>query len=130
MFGVATDRVRVRCGLVDLTEDARINNLIGEMVPALARFIAPSAMADETLHPILNLAATELIAAEMLGILSREPGKRDGIVLGDLRIEPEYDDGAVLRAQGERRLAPFVRPGLMPRAGVAGGGDRSGEETP
>ncbi len=127
MIGVATDRVRERCGLPDGAQDGRINGLIGEMVPALVRLFDPAALADDTLHPLLNLGATELVAAEMLGLLFREEGARDLVVLGDLRIEPRPDDGAALRALGERRLAPFVRPDLARRLGVLAAPDRGGE---
>lgn len=126
MFGVATDRVRERCGLADNSQDPRINTLVGEMVPALRRLLVPSAVEDETLHPLLNLGATELVAAEMLGILAREAGERDVIVLGDLKIEPRPDDGATLRALGERRLAPFVRPDLARHLGVIAGASLGG----
>ena len=121
MIGVATDRVRERCGLPDGAQDQRINNLIGEMVPALSRLLLPSALEDETLRPLLSLGATELVAAEMLGILSREAGELDVVTIGDLRIEPSLDDGAKLRAIGERRLAPFVRPDLARHLGVIAG---------
>lgn len=93
---VTVAAVRAKAGLADASYDAAITALIAEQVPALQATLVPVVAAEA------DLGATEVVTAEFLDQIGRAEG---GIEIAGLRSETV--EGAVLRAQGLARLAPY-----------------------
>ena len=109
---VTRARVKEKCGIAVTTYDATIDNLISEMAAVLEYFIRPEHIADTGntgLQATLNLAATEIVCAEFLEQLAREPGASEKIVVGDLSLEPANGPAYFIRRQGWTRLKPYLK---------------------
>jgi len=124
-------RVKERCGITDSAYDTPINNLIGDIVPALNFAIDPVAMAseDSNLAAFLNLGALEFVCGEFLAQRHREPGASESVSFGGLSLtlpKADFADPSGLKAQGMARLRPFLRQDLSPAAasGVRSGATR------
>lgn len=109
---VTRARVKEKCSISETTYDTTIDNLIAEIVPALAAQLEEDASAIAN----LNLGATEIVCAELLCQLAREPGATERVNLNGMEISGRrlMDDAAALRAQGQARLSPYRRnPGTV-----------------
>ncbi len=95
--------------------DAEIDALIAEMLPAIEYAIDPLYLdnPESGLLATLNLGALEIIAGEMLATLWREVGALVGFRFGWLQVFPpdwlDPSDPSGLKAQGARRLAPYLK---------------------
>lgn len=95
--------------------DAEIDALIAEMLPAIEYAIDPLYLdnPEPGLLATLNLGALEIIAGEMLATLWREMSALVGFRFGWLQVFPpewlDPSDPSGLKAQGARRLAPYLK---------------------
>ncbi len=111
--------------------DAEIDALIAEMLPVIEYAIDPLYLQEPEsgLLATLNLGALEVIAGEMLATLWREVGALVGFRFGWLQVFPPQSlnplDPSGLKAQGLRRLAPYLRRNA--RLQVISRGDSEGE---
>src|SRR6188474_3217921 len=109
---VTRARVKEKCGINGTTYDSTIDNLISEMVGVFEYFIRPEHIADSGnagLQATLNLGATEIVCAEFLEQLSREPGAAEKLTIGDLSLEPANGPAFFIRKQGWGRLKPYLK---------------------
>ena len=109
---VTRARVKEKCGISGTTYDSTIDNLISEMAGVIEYFIRPEHIADTGnagLQATLNLGATEIVCAEFMEQLAREPGASEKIVLGDLALEPTNGPAFFIRKQGWGRLRPYLK---------------------
>ena len=116
---VTRARVKEKCGIAGTTYDATIDALISEMVAVIEYFVRPEFIADTgntALQATLNLAATEIVCAEFLEQLAREPGASEKVVIGELSLEPTSGPSFFMRKQGWGRLKPYLK--LDPAAGT------------
>ena len=99
---------------------------LGEFASALNAMLLPSALADESLTWAISQGVIDLVAADFVEILRREPGATDVITIGDLRIEPSpYSTAEQMRQRGWARLMPFMKRDMIPEdPRVFGSGDR------
>lgn len=127
-ISLPTDRILERCGLAGTgtTYSPRISNLAGEFASAFNGMLLPSALSDESLTWAISQGVIDLVAADFVDILRREPGATDIITIGDLRIEPSpYSTSEQMRQRGWARLIPFMKRDMIPEdARVQGSGDR------
>ncbi len=107
--------MKEKCGISDAAYDSTIDALILEVVPVVEYRVRAEhvASSEAGLVATLALAATELVAGELLAQLSRGPGWSDRIRLGELELAPgigrDLKDPSGLLAQGEARLLPFLK---------------------
>ena len=89
-LSLPTDRILERCGLsgTGTTYSSRVSNLAGEFASTFNAMLLPSALEDESLTWAISQGMIDLVAADFVEILRREPGATDIITIGDLRIEP------------------------------------------
>jgi hypothetical protein len=101
--------------------------LAGEFAAAFNAMLLPSALADESLTWAISQGVIDLVAADFIEILRREPGATDVITIGDVRIEPSpYSTAEPMRQRGWARLTPFMKRDMIPEdPRVFGSGDRS-----
>jgi hypothetical protein len=113
-MGITVTRARVKekCGIADSGMDAAIDALILEIVPVVEARIRPEHLADVDAGTVatLALAATEVVAGEVLAQLDRAAGR------GKLRLfgwEFAFGgpDPSGMIAQGWGRLAPYLGAG-------------------
>ncbi len=127
-LSVAVAKVKQKCSLADASYDSAIADLIADLLPAIEFALRTDCLAstpNAELQATLNLGAAELIAGEFLAQLARAPGASETLRLGPLEIRPAWlpvEDPFGLKAQGARRLAPYLRSGadLVGSAGVMG----------
>lgn len=111
-LSVTRARVKEKCGIAATTYDSTIDNLISELSGVLEYFIRPEHIADTGnagLQATLNLAATEIVCAEFLEQLAREPGAMEKITIGDLALEADLGPSQQIRKQGWGRLRPYLK---------------------
>jgi hypothetical protein len=74
----------------------------------------------------ISQGVIDLVAADFVEILRREPGATDVITIGDVRIEPSpYSTAEPMRQRGWARLTPFMKRDMIPEdPRVFGSGDR------
>lgn len=127
-ISLPTDRILERCGLAGtgLTYSVRVSSLAGEFNAAIGPMIREEKLADDSLTWTISQGVIDLVAADFVEILRREPGATDTVTIGDLRIEPsQFDTAETMRARGWSRLLPFLKPEMVPIAkGVLTGGER------
>lgn len=127
-ISLPTDRILERCGLAGTgtVYSSRISNLAGEFAAAFGSMLLPSALADDSLTWAISQGVIDLVAADFVEILRREPGATDVITIGDLRIEPSpYSTAEQMRQRGWARLMPFMKRDMIPEdPRVFGSGDR------
>ena len=128
-ISLPTDRILERCGLsgTGTTYSTRVSSLAGEFAAAFNAMLLPSALADESLTWTISQGVIDLVAADFVEILRREPGATDVITIGDVRIEPSpYSTAEPMRQRGWVRLKPFMKRDMIPEdPRVFGSGDRS-----
>jgi hypothetical protein len=83
--------------------------MIGEMLTAYQRMLEPIAVEDISLSQTLSVGVSMLLSAEFYDYLDREPGVRDTVTIGELRIEPPASESDSMRKQGWDILRPFLR---------------------
>ena len=127
-LSVTRARVKEKCGIAGTTYDATIDNLISEMAGVIEYFIRPEYVADTGnagLQATLNLGATEIVCAEIMEQLAREPGASEKLVIGDLSLEPANGPAFFIRKQGWNRLKPYLKldpaEGTKPKVSAAKG---------
>jgi len=108
-------RVKEKCGVADGSYDAAIDNLIAEMAPAIEYVIRDQHLddPDPKVQATLVLGATEIVCGEFMAQRLREPGAYEATVTGGVETRPLWSspvDPAGLKAQGYRRLGPFLKP--------------------
>ena len=127
-ISLPTDRILERCGLAGTgtVYSSRIANLAGEFAAAFNAMLLPAALEDESLTWAVSQGVIDLVAADFVEILRREPGATDVITIGDLRIEPSpYSTAEQMRQRGWARLMPFMKRDMIPEVPrVFGTGDR------
>ncbi len=127
-ISLPTDRILERCGLsgTGTTYSTRVSSLAGEFAAAFNAMLLPSALADESLTWAISQGVIDLVAADFVEILRREPGATDVITIGDVRIEPSpYSTAEPMRQRGWARLTPFMKRDMIPEdPRVFGSGDR------
>lgn len=116
---VTVATVRAKCRIPDTSLDAEIDALIDEQLPVIEYSILAEHIAntgDTGLQATLNLGAAEVIAGEFLAQTFREPGVAEVIEIGELKIgdrlppRAPINDPHLLKDQGWKRLAPYVKP--------------------
>ena len=127
-LSVTRARVKEKCGFTGTTYDATIDNLISEMAGVIEHSIHPGHIADTGnagLQATLNLGATEIVCAEFLEQLAREPGASEKLTIGELSLEPVNDPAFFIRKQGWARLKPYLKAdpaeGTNPKVSAAKG---------
>lgn len=135
---VPLSRVKERCGLSTTDFDTLISNLTYDTLAALAFAIQDAVIADtgnSGLQATLNLAALEIVSGEFLVIHRQWPGFAESLQIGELKVTPgsilSADDPSGWKAQGWRRLAPYLKvpqASLVPAAVSAVAGKREREE--
>ena len=127
-ISLPTDRILERCGLsgTGTVFSTRVSSLAGEFAAAFNAMLLPSALADESLTWAISQGVIDLVAADFVEILRREPGATDVITSGDVRIEPSpYSTAEPMRQRGWARLTPFMKRDMIPEdPRVFGSGDR------
>lgn len=111
-LNVTRARVKEKCGIAATTYDSTIDSLIAEFVPAIQFAIRPEHIADTGntgLQATLNLGAVEIVAAEFLDQLAREPGAFETVTVGDLTLAPSDRPARLLQSAGWRRLGPYLK---------------------
>jgi len=130
-LSVTRARVKEKCGIAVTTYDSTIDNLIAELVPVIQYAIRDEHLADAGNAPLqatLNLGATEIVAAEFLDQLAREPGTFDTVVLEGFELRPSAAPIAWLRGRALARLRPFSKRDVGGAlGGVAAAGSRHEE---
>ena len=112
---IMRERVKEIAGGVDDAYDAVVDRLVAEWTPVLEFEIVSEAIADSTnagLRATLVLGATEIVAGEFLAQRMREPGAADGLRIGEIALTPPRADPldpSGLKAQGRRRLSPYLK---------------------
>ncbi|MBL8086693.1 MAG: hypothetical protein JNM85_01325 [Chthonomonas sp.] len=134
---VSVAAVQQRLSLESAEYVSEINGLISAWVPVLNYAIEPVYVADtgnSGLQSTLNLAALELVTADMLAVLIRVPGLFDGMNVGALQVTAKdlHDDVRAMREQGWARLSPFLRadPEFARTAAVLMAKDKQGAVAP
>lgn len=119
--------VKAKAALADTTYDTAATALIAELVPGLEFWIEPSALAssDARLTGLLDSAATEFVAGDLLAQIGREPGALDDLTVGDMTLKARWSgdvrDPSGLKASAATRLAPFLRTDVVSSVtGLAG----------
>jgi hypothetical protein len=127
-ISLPTDRILERCGLTGTgtVYSTRVSSLAGEFAAAFNAMLLPSALADESLTWAISQGVIDLVAADFVEILRREPGVTDVITIGDVRIEPSpYSTAEPMRQRGWARLTPYMKRDMIPEdPRVFGSGDR------
>jgi hypothetical protein len=110
-LSISSDRIKERCSIVSTGNlyESRINIMIGEMLTAYQRMLEPIAVEDISLSQTLSVGVSMLLSAEFYDYLDREPGVRDTVTIGELRIEPPASESDSMRKQGWDILRPFLR---------------------
>lgn len=115
---ISLERVKAKSGLTGSDYDAAASALIAELGPAVEASIDPAHLSPQAgpgVRAVLELAATEIVAGELLEQTWREPGLLDKVRIGPLSVEPPPVDvlrGLLgLRERGWARLAPYLGPG-------------------
>jgi len=114
MLTVTRDDVRRKTRLGS-EYDTEIDALIADMLPTIEYAIDPRYLdnPEAGLLATLNLGALEIIAGEMLATLWREISSLVGFRFGWLQVFPpeglDLSDPSGLKAQGFRRLAPYLK---------------------
>lgn len=128
---VTRARVKEKCGIADTTYDSTLDNLIAEIVPTLEYVLGAEYLADTGNAPLqatLNLGAAEIVCAEFLEQLARQPGAGETIVLEGFELRPSFEAAADLRRRALARLQPFAKRDIGNAAGgVAAAGERNAE---
>jgi hypothetical protein len=111
---VTVEAVRMKAGLDGDAYEDEITALLDAFLPALAYAVRPEHHADPDagLQATLDLAATEIVAGELLAQIWREPGAAEDIRLGDLRLTPlvrDLADPFGLIRRGWERLRPYLK---------------------
>jgi len=111
--------VKAKAALADTTYDTAADDLIDVLVPVLEFWIEPAALAtsDTRLATLLDLAATEYVAGDLLAQIGREPGALDDLTVGDITLKARWSgdvaDPSGLKASASARLAPFLRTDVV-----------------
>jgi hypothetical protein len=131
-LSVTRARVKEKCGVTGSTYDATIDSLISEIVPTVEFAVRPEHLADTAnsgLQATLNLSAAELVCAEFLEQLWREPGAAEAAVLGELSLTPSDAPAKALRGSAWRRLRPYLKsdPSEKAKAQVAAAAGKNEE---
>ncbi len=129
---VTRARVKEKCGIAVTTYDTTLDNLIAELVPVIQYAIRDEHIADTGNVPLqatLNLAAAEIVCAEFLEQLDREPGASESLKLEGFELKPTTNPAAKIRSRGLHRLRPFGKGDIAHAIGgvAAGSGPRTGE---
>lgn len=114
---ITTDDVKRKCMISDSTYDSDISALISETQPAIEKRILSVHLdntGDTDLQALLKLGMLELICAEFLEQLRREPGATEFFEAGKISIGKMYVDGEKLGGQGAERLAPYLADAHRP----------------
>lgn len=115
-------RVKEKCGIAASTYDSTIDNLIAEVVPTLEYQIRSDHLADSGnggLQATLSLGATEIVCAEFLDQLAREPGGSETVTVGELSFSPSDAPQRRLRESGWRRLRPYLKTDPSGRTAIS-----------
>ena len=112
MLTITSDEIKRKCmiGISETGFDADIDALIIEMQPAIEFTIDPdflSDTADAGLQASLRLGVLELMAAEFLAQLCRQPGYSEEFSVGGVRVGQFQQRGQELQTAGAARLGPF-----------------------
>lgn len=111
--------VKAKAALSDTTYDTAATALIAELVPGIEFWLEPGALGstDTRLTGILDSAATEFVAGDLLAQIGREPGALDDLSVGDLSLKARWSgdvkDPSGLKASAALRLAPFLRTDVV-----------------
>jgi hypothetical protein len=131
-LSVTRSRVKEKCGIAVTTYDTTIDNLIAEIVPVIQYAIREEHIADTGNSPLqatLNLGATEIVSAEFLDQLGREPGAFETVSLDGFELKPSAAPAFILRRRGLARLRPFGKRDIANAiGGVAASGIKNEEE--
>ncbi|HEY0867647.1 MAG TPA: hypothetical protein VGE01_09715 [Fimbriimonas sp.] len=108
---VTRSRVKEKCGIGDTEYDTAIDNLIAELVPVIEHELEAAALGDAEILTALNLGATEIVCAEFVLQVAREPGASEGFNLNGVELfsRKAAQDAESLRTQADARLAPYRR---------------------
>jgi hypothetical protein len=117
---IARDDVKRKCMIPteNTSYDSHIDSLISEMQPGIEYTIADvflNNVSDSALQSTLSLGVLEIISGEFLEQLSREPGASEAFEIAGVTLGERKEKGQLLKAQGQARLAPFLRaaPAMM-----------------
>ena len=111
--------VKAKAALSDTAYDTAATALIAELVMGLEFWIEPAALesSDTRLTSILDSAATEFVAGDLLAQIGREPGALDDLTVGDITLKARWSgdvrDPSGLKASAAARLAPFLRTDVV-----------------
>ena len=111
-LSVTRARVKEKCGIAATTYDSTIDNLIVELIPVIQFAIRDEHIADTGnagLQATLNLGAAEIVGAEFLDQLEREPGATETVTVGGLTIRPDGSPAETLKDSGWGRLRPYLK---------------------
>lgn len=130
-LSVTRARVKEKCSISSSTYDSTIDNLIAELVPAIAFAIRDEHITDTGntgLQATLNLASAEIVCGELLEQIQREAGAMEKVRLGDFELwppSPSIWSGALgIKDSGWARLKPFLKvdvAGVRAKPMAAGG---------
>lgn len=95
----------------DSSYDTQVDSLIAEMKPGIEYTIADAYLnnPDGSLQAAITLGILEVISGEFLEQLSREPGASEQFTIAGVTIGERKEKGEQLKAQGQGRLAPFLK---------------------
>ena len=119
--------VKAKAAIADTTYDTAATALIAELVPGLEFWLQPAALAssDTRLTGLLDSAATEYVAGDLLAQIGREPGALDDLTVGDVTLKARWSgdmmDPSGLKASAAARLAPFLRTDVVASVTGLGG---------
>ena len=121
-LSVSLARIKAKCGVSCSDQDAALQALIDEVLPALEASLQASAVSGSNsgVLAICNLGATEWIAGEALAERLREVGAADTVSVDGFELRPpvrDLADPSGLKAQGMARLMPFWRTGAATQGG-------------
>jgi hypothetical protein len=111
-LSVDRERVKARCQITGTAQDAAIDALIAEFIPAVTVELSADALAssDPNIMATLNLGAAEIIAGEYLAWSMVAVGAMDTVSVDGFEMRPPNlnpADPFGLKAQGYARLTPF-----------------------
>lgn len=105
-IAVETTALRAKVGLEDDSQDALLEAIAAEQIPAIEATLVGA------YGPEVDLGVSEIVAAEYLDTVARAGGE---LQIGELRVGAA-ESSAALRARGEARLAPYRRDAGVVRA--------------
>ncbi|MCE9558778.1 MAG: hypothetical protein K8R88_07480 [Armatimonadetes bacterium] len=135
-FNVTVADVQKLSGAPPSTYDTQIQFMIDLFTNSLPGLVETKFVSDGAIFQVLNLAGTEIVAGEFIAWLYRQPGYADRVKIGTVELIPflgkSASDPSGLKAQGQKRLRPYLKFDSSPGAFLAdvlqAGGKQGGTE--